>query len=56
MPKTAKNDPEYEMLQMLDLLLDLREDMEDLGIRSIEELDERIQEIESQLQDNDGSV
>lgn len=56
MPKKAKNDPEYELLERLDLLMDLREDMEDLGIRTIEELDERIQEIESQVQEENGPV
>lgn len=52
----SKKDDEYEKLETLDLLIDLREDMEDLGIRSIEELDERIRQLESDLKDEDGPV
>lgn len=55
MARTA-NDPEYNLLEILDLLMDLREDMETLGITTMEELDERIREVESQLKDDDGSV
>jgi hypothetical protein len=53
--KTAQ-DPEYDLLVILDLLMDLREDMETLGISTLEELDERIREIESRLRDDDGFV
>lgn len=52
----TKKDEEYEQLETLDLLIDLREDMEDLGIRSIEELDERIRQLEAELKDDDGPV
>lgn len=51
-----KNDPEYELIETLDVLIELREDMEALGITTIAELDERIRELESQLRDDDGSV
>lgn len=46
-------DAEYEMLQILDLLIDLREDMQDLGIATLEELEQKIAELESQLGDDD---
>lgn len=50
-------DSEYELLQTLDLLMDLKEDMQDLGISTIEELEQKIRELESQLgDDDDGSV
>ncbi|CAN5342216.1 hypothetical protein BH23CHL1_BH23CHL1_01060 [soil metagenome] len=49
----AKHDPEYELLQMLDLLIDLREDMQDLGITTLEELELKITELEAQLGDDD---
>lgn len=49
-------DSEYELLELLDLLMDLREDMQELGISTIEELDERIVELERQLGDDDGPV
>jgi len=52
----SPRDPEYELLETLDLLIDLREDMETLGITTLDELDERIREVESQLKDDDGSV
>lgn len=52
----SKKDAEYDQIETLDLLVDLREDMEDLGITSIEELDERIRELEADLKDDDGSV
>jgi hypothetical protein len=55
MTKTSR-DPEYDLLEILDLLLDLREDMETLGITTLEELDERIREVESRLKDDDESV
>jgi hypothetical protein len=55
MAKKSK-DPEYDLLETLNLLIELREDMEDLGITTIAELDERIRELESQLQDDDESV
>ena len=53
---TSRNDTEYELIDLLDLLIELREDMQDLGIRTIEELDERIAELERQLGDDDGPV
>lgn len=49
----AKHDPEYELLQMLDLLSDLREDIQDLGITTLEELELKITELEAQLGDDD---
>ena len=53
---TSREDTEYELIDLLDLLIELREDMQDLGIRTIEELDERIAELERQLGDDDGPV
>lgn len=49
-------DEEYDLLEALDVLMDLREDLMELNIRTIEELDERIQELESQIRDDDGPV
>jgi hypothetical protein len=49
----SKRDPEYELLQTLDLLIDLREDMQDLGITTLEELEQKITELEAQLGDDD---
>lgn len=54
--KSARNDAEYELLETLDVLMELREDLVELGISTIEELDERISEIEAQIQDEDGPV
>ena len=52
-----ERDAEYELLQTLDLLIDLREDMQDLGITTLEELELKIAELESRLgDDDDGSV
>ena len=53
----SKRDPEYELLELLDLLIDLREDMQDVGIKTLEELEQKIRELESALgDDEDGPV
>lgn len=53
----SERDAEYELLQTLDLLIDLREDMQDLGITTLEELEQKITDLESRLgDDDDGSV
>jgi hypothetical protein len=55
-------DPIQESLLLLDRLEELREDMEELGINSLEELRQKIVTLEAQLDDNepdggdDGSV
>lgn len=54
--KSARTDAEYDLLETLDVLIELREDLVDLGVSTIEELDERISEIEAQIQDADGPV
>lgn len=55
MPETQRpSDPFHESLLLLDRLEELREDMEDLGITSLEELRKRIVELEAQLDDDDG--
>ena len=52
----------HESLLLLDRLEELREDMEELGIASLEELRRRIVELEAQVDDDardgagDGSV
>lgn len=46
-------DPNHEMLLLLDRLEELREDLEELGIASIEELHQRIAELEGQLEDDE---
>jgi hypothetical protein len=53
--KSPKSDPLHESLLLLDRLEELREDMEELGIASLEELRKRIAELEAQLDDDDGS-
>lgn len=52
----SKRDPEYELMETLDLLIDLREDMQDLGITTLEELEQMIVELEARLGDDDGPV
>jgi hypothetical protein len=54
--KSGQQDPDYELMETLDILIELREDLTELGISTIEELDERIREIEAQIQDDDGPV
>lgn len=52
----AKQDAEYEMIDMLDLLIELREDMQELGITTLAELEQKIAELEAQIGDDDGPV
>lgn len=52
----SSGDEEFDMMETLDILMDLREDLMELGIRTIEELEERIREIEMQLAEHDGPV
>lgn len=47
------DDPTYDRLLLLDRLEELREDMRELGIDSLETLEERIAEIERELADED---
>lgn len=54
--KSSQSDAEYKLLETLDVLIELREDLAELGISTVDELDERIREIEAQIQDDDGSV
>jgi hypothetical protein len=58
--KLARPDPVHEQLLLLDRLEELREDMEELGITSLEQLRQRIVELEAQLdddpEDDDGPV
>ena len=49
--KSGPVDPVHESLLLLDRLEELREDMEELGISSLEELRQRIVAIEAQLDD-----
>lgn len=62
MPKQpVRLDPIHEQLLLLDRLEELREDMEELGITSIEQLRQRIVELEALLdddldEDDDGPV
>lgn len=60
MPKKLQRqlDPSHDTLLLLDRLEELREDMEELGIRTIEELRQRIVELEALIddEDDDGSV
>ena len=51
-----ERDAEYELMLTLDRLMDLREDMLDLGITTLEELEQKITELEAQLGDDDGPV
>lgn len=57
MPKKPRQvDPLHESLLLLDRLEELREDMEELGITSLEDLRRRIVDLEAQLDDEpDGS-
>ena len=50
--KSGQVDPIHESLLLLDRLEELREDMEDLGINSLEELRQRIVALEAQLDDD----
>ena len=60
MPKKSQRqlNPSHDALLQLDRLEELREDMEELGIRTIEELRQRIVELEALIddEDDDGSV
>src|SRR5690606_32823615 len=44
---SMKNDPSYDRLLLLDRLEELREDMEELNVRSVEDLEARIAELEA---------
>jgi hypothetical protein len=57
----ARTDSTEDLLVLLDRLEELREDMEELGVTSLVEVEQRIAEIESQISDEpdsdiDGSV
>ena len=52
--KQPQADPLYDTLLLLDRLEELREDMEELGITSLDELSLRIAEIEARLGDENG--
>ncbi len=45
-------DPEYDLLLLLDRLEELREDMQELGITSLQQLEARIRELHEQLPDS----
>ena len=47
--KDGELDEEYDDLELLERLESLREDMEDLGIRTLDELIKRIDELHNQL-------
>lgn len=51
--KQGRPDPLHETLLLLDRLEELREDMEALGISSLDELRQRIIEIEARLDDEE---
>jgi hypothetical protein len=53
---TAQHDPFFDTLALLDRLEELREDMRELGIASIEELDARIAALEAQIDDEPPAV
>ncbi|MCO5177063.1 MAG: DUF1192 domain-containing protein [Thermomicrobiales bacterium] len=48
-----KNDPSYDRLLLLDRLEELREDMVELNVRSIEDLEARIAALEAEIADAD---
>ena len=48
--KDDELDEEYDELELLERLESLREDMEDLGISTLEELIKRINELHQQLE------
>jgi hypothetical protein len=48
----SRRDPDYDLLLLLDRLEELREEMLDIGIRSIDDIEARIAEIESQVIDS----
>jgi hypothetical protein len=54
-PKKSQRqiDPFHDALLLLDRLEELREDMEELGIRTIDELRQRIVELEALIHDED---
>jgi hypothetical protein len=51
--KPVRPDSVHEQLLLLDRLEELREDMEELGITSLEQLRQRIVELEALLDDED---
>jgi hypothetical protein len=51
--KPVRSDSVHEQLLLLDRLEELREDMEELGITSLEQLRQRIVELEALLDDED---
>jgi hypothetical protein len=57
----AQHDPDHEKLVLLDRLEELLEDMEELGVLTIEEVRARIEQLDAELEDmslmgDDGSV
>ncbi|HMM40760.1 MAG TPA: hypothetical protein PKA95_02530 [Thermomicrobiales bacterium] len=48
-----KDDPTYDRLLLLDRLEELREDMRELGVRSLDEVERRIAALEIELADED---
>jgi uncharacterized protein Yka (UPF0111/DUF47 family) len=57
----ARKDPTADLLALLDRLEELREDLLELNVSTLSEIEQRISEIESQLDDvpddgADGSV
>jgi uncharacterized protein related to proFAR isomerase len=48
----SRRDPDYDLLLLLDRLEELREEMLDIGVRSIDDIEARIEEIESQVVDD----
>lgn len=48
-----KNDPTYDKLVLLDRLEELREDMRELGVQSLDDLERRIAALEEELAEED---
>jgi hypothetical protein len=47
----AQRDPDHDKLLLLDRLEELLEDMEELGLRTIDEVRTRIERLEAELND-----
>jgi hypothetical protein len=47
----AQRDPDHEKLLLLDRLEELLEDMEELGLRTIDEVRARIEQLDAELED-----
>jgi hypothetical protein len=53
----SKREPAFDLLSLLDRLEDIREEMLDLGVTTIEDIEARIRDLESRLDDTpDGNV